>query len=719
MNNCMHRISIRTQAAIVFLGMATLLLGIVIIISWNASALWRATDTLVLSEVPTMRAAAQLQQSLNEIHQSFDSIGRLRNLADAEQVRLSEARFRHGAASYRLFSQAMQFGSETRAFKTADQGLLYQAWLRRGYQDQFQLRPVSWSVREPLTRVEQNFRNLVRNGETYFSTTRQVLRLRSQGNLTEANTVEEKIAPLYEQLDDDAITLIAAVQLALNENDKMIKRASDTMSSTDAPIRYGIPVGASVMIILLIIAMIVVERLLVRPIIELTAAARAISAGDFSATVPTHRPDEIGTLAQALNEMTRKLGASQAELEHQVEEKTQRLSEKVTEADQQKRAILNIIEDLEESKLNLEQKEQFLQKANRAIALEIENTKKFELAVNASTDAIVICEPNGRLVHANTAWESLTGISFVTDDTLMMDCNIRQRSPKEALEKLHQAIVSGLEFHSDEFIGERKNGSQYCVELSVYPILQKGTVRFLVGMQRDVTLRKREDAAKTDFVSLASHQLRTPLTALAWIFGMFQKGKVGTFTPAQSELIHDAASCVRTMSETVETMLMLSRLEAGKILPQVTTVNLDQTWKEVWELQSQACSQKNITCTCDCTVPNTFNTDARLLKEVLGNLLSNAIKYTPTNGHISTQIYQTDKTVVLSIADSGYGIPSHQQDRIFSKFFRADNVGKMHTEGTGLGLYLVRTLAELLGGRIMFCSTEDQGSTFTIILPRQ
>jgi signal transduction histidine kinase len=134
------------------------------------------------------------------------------------------------------------------------------------------------------------------------------------------------------------------------------------------------------------------------------------------------------------------------------------------------------------------------------------------------------------------------------------------------------------------------------------------------------------------------------------------------------------------------------------------------------EMQQYA-ENKEVVLSANIDKPLMTITDPVLAKEVFANLLSNAIKYTPQGGTVHVSLKPKDNTVVCSVKDTGLGIPDHVQDRIFTKFFRAPNVLQKETSGTGLGLYMVKSIADNLGGKIWFKSVEGKGSTFYFSLP--
>jgi signal transduction histidine kinase len=206
-------------------------------------------------------------------------------------------------------------------------------------------------------------------------------------------------------------------------------------------------------------------------------------------------------------------------------------------------------------------------------------------------------------------------------------------------------------------------------------------------------------------------------------------GDVGKPTKEQKNYLHEIANANKRMVDLVNSLLNVSRIDLGTfaVEPKLTNV-IDLVKVTLSELTPQILSKKIIIKEVyDQGIP-IMKVDPKLLKIIFQNLLSNAVKYTPDQGKISIQIdlhYRKifngkgveKEGVIITVADSGYGIPKHQQDKIFTKLFRADNVREKDVEGTGLGLYVVKAIVEQSGGKIWFESEENKGSTFHVSLP--
>lgn len=240
--------------------------------------------------------------------------------------------------------------------------------------------------------------------------------------------------------------------------------------------------------------------------------------------------------------------------------------------------------------------------------------------------------------------------------------------------------------------------------------------RILIG--RFIDEHKRVDALQSEFIGLASHQLRTPLTSIRWIIELFLCGKIGPLTVEQRNLVADAQTCADHMTATIHMLLLISQIEARTFSTKDTAVPVLSLLRELCDAHSHASAEKHLTVTVKCPGDLVIMTDRDMFREILANLLSNAIQYSPRGGTISLHAERASKNRLhLTVADTGYGIPLSQQGRVFTKFFRGANVVRKQTEGSGLGLHLVSVLVGVLSGTITFSSEENRGTTFSVFLP--
>ncbi len=228
---------------------------------------------------------------------------------------------------------------------------------------------------------------------------------------------------------------------------------------------------------------------------------------------------------------------------------------------------------------------------------------------------------------------------------------------------------------------------------------------------------------KSEFVSVASHQLRTPLTGIKWFGQLLLRGKAGGLTPDQKDFIQQMYDSNDRMINLVNDLLNVSRIETGKKFTiEKNPVNIVPMVESLFtELVALAAQHKVILERApDFPTELRLTVDGDKIRQVLQNLLSNAVKYSKEGGTVTITCDTSKKTkVTFSVTDTGLGIPEKQQSRMFEKFFRADNVQTKETDGTGLGLFIAKAIVEGHGGEIWFESKENVGTTFYFSLPRQ
>jgi PAS domain S-box-containing protein len=264
-----------------------------------------------------------------------------------------------------------------------------------------------------------------------------------------------------------------------------------------------------------------------------------------------------------------------------------------------------------------------------------------------------------------------------------------------------------------------KQGQQLPVSVTVSPIIHNDRPIGAIEVFRDITLEYEIDRMKSEFISLASHQLRTPLSAIKTYAHMLIDGYMGDVTPEQRRSLSTIIGAANRMNELISTLLNITRIESGSISVQPKLLNLKKLAEEaIKELEYTAKSRNIDLKLVEPTGDYSVKTDSLIAKEIITNLTSNAIKYTPDGGAVTLKFSQKPSSVVMSVHDTGLGIPKAAQSQIFTKFFRAPNVVKLETSGTGLGLYLVKGLVDRLDGKIWFKSEEHQGSTFYLSLPK-
>ncbi len=230
---------------------------------------------------------------------------------------------------------------------------------------------------------------------------------------------------------------------------------------------------------------------------------------------------------------------------------------------------------------------------------------------------------------------------------------------------------------------------------------------------------KELDQLKTEFISVASHQLRTPLSAIKWSLKMLMDKDLGPLTSEQEDMLGKGYQSNERMLALINDLLNVSRIEEGRFTYTFTDEDVEPLITELLDELRHVADEKHITLSVD-VAPRPLpkvRVDVQKLHLALQNLVDNALKYTPVGGNIGIQAHVQGDELIVSVQDSGVGIPIHQHTRVFTKFFRGDNVMRMQTEGTGLGLFIAHSIVQKHHGRIWFESHEGRGTTFYIALP--
>lgn len=434
-------------------------------------------------------------------------------------------------------------------------------------------------------------------------------------------------------------------------------------------------------------------RSFTRSINLILSISRRISEGDFSQKLPFHGHDELSDLSQAINTMSDKLSERYENLEKKVEEKTAAVVEQVE---------------------NIHKVEGSVQKEKL----------KLEAVLNSLPVGVILAKaPNGELVLINKMGIEIFGNSMGSAQSES------QSGGYEVVKKdgkpyphdefpLNLTLKTGNGVSKTGIYIKRPGGATTALRVSSAPIKnEKNELEYVIVIFEDMTKEEEVDKMKTEFISLASHQLRTPLSAIRWFAEMLMKQEAGALNEKQTKYSQNIYGSTRRMIGLVNSLLNISRIESGRIIVDPRPTELNTLVRGVADELKSKIDEKKLLLQIDIPTLPTMSIDPQLIREVYMNLLTNAIKYTPERGTISLSIANWGNELVTKIADTGYGIPKKQQERVFQKFFRGDNIVKVATEGTGLGLYLVKALIDASDGKVWFESEEGKGTTFWFSLP--
>lgn len=232
--------------------------------------------------------------------------------------------------------------------------------------------------------------------------------------------------------------------------------------------------------------------------------------------------------------------------------------------------------------------------------------------------------------------------------------------------------------------------------------------------------RLRElDKTKSEFISVAAHQLRTPLSAVKWIFSMLLEDAHSPLSDEQKSLVRKGFESNERMIRLINDLLTVSRIEAGKFRYQFFPLRLSDIVASVIEDFKGPASDRNIELVYvepEADLPIAL-LDPEKMRSALQNLIENAVKYTLAGGTVTVRLDREGESVRCSVSDTGIGIAKADQPKMFSRFFRSASAMKIETDGSGLGLFITRTIVERHGGRVWFETEEGKGTTFFFTIP--
>lgn len=249
---------------------------------------------------------------------------------------------------------------------------------------------------------------------------------------------------------------------------------------------------------------------------------------------------------------------------------------------------------------------------------------------------------------------------------------------------------------------------------------QQETVKLLI--RRDLALGRANDQLreldkiKSEFISVAAHQLRTPLSAVKWIMSMLKSNEF-TNEAERMDFINKASESTDRMIALVNDLLEVDHLQSGRLQFTFASVDIAKVFEIVISDLKPQIDAKHQVLSLVLATGAPVKGDSSKLQALLQNLVENAMKYTPENGSINITTAVKGNFLEISIKDSGIGIPKDQQSQLFTKFFRAKNAMKVDTTGSGLGLFITKQVVERHGGSISFQSAENEGTTFVVQMP--
>lgn len=371
------------------------------------------------------------------------------------------------------------------------------------------------------------------------------------------------------------------------------------------------------------------------------------------------------------------------------------------------------------------------QERNLAVASDQRNQTIFA----SIGDGIFVVDKHRIVTLFNPAMQQISG--FSESQAIGQPCPAILRFQLERTGKvtdafIKKALAGDIVPNANHTILIHRSGKYIPVSTSAAPIRDaKGNVTGAIVVVRDVSKEYALEKAKSEFVSLTSHQLRTPLSAINWYAEMLLNGDAGKVTDMQRVYLQEIFTGSNRMVDLVGALLDASRIDVGKLTTKPEPTDMNAIIASLSkELQIFIDTKQQDLRTHMTHVP-IVDADPRHLRMIAQNLISNAVKYTPEHGTIDVTLrtatkedleragikHATEPYWYFCVQDTGYGIPKDDQLKIFDKLYRADNARSLNVEGTGLGLYIAKEVVSKMGGKIWFDSLESVGTTFTVVAP--
>lgn len=351
-----------------------------------------------------------------------------------------------------------------------------------------------------------------------------------------------------------------------------------------------------------------------------------------------------------------------------------------------------------------------------------EERRKDEALLSSIGDGVLAIDQTQKIIHFNKAGEKITG--FLAEELLKnsftetLGLFDKQKQPVAIKDSpISKVLETGKQIMSKDYYLRQRSGTLFPVYLSVAAIC--GVEDKIIGAIitfRDITSEIEIEQMKQELISLSTHELRAPITAIKGYLDMILEGDTGGVAGETKETIQEVAIINQRLADLVDDLLNVNRIEQGRVKINLGDVDLSLlVTQTVREYQPQA-HRKHLTINFqDKNIPH-VKADSGRLRQVLNNLISNAVKYTK-QGSIEISFQKNEKEVICQVKDTGVGISKPNQKRLFEKFYRVKTAETIEITGTGLGLWITQKLLEMMNGKIWLESEEGKGSSFSFSLP--
>jgi len=331
---------------------------------------------------------------------------------------------------------------------------------------------------------------------------------------------------------------------------------------------------------------------------------------------------------------------------------------------------------------------------------------------NYLSDGLLVFDNNNKLILVNLQAEEFFQIrkEKILDKTILDLNGFTHFGP----------LVSLLTGRTKEFFRrELQIRENFILEVTSTSMIINGEKSGTLVILHNVSREKIVEKMKSEFVTLAAHQLRTPTSAVKWSLQVLLDGDLGELSKEQRKILERMYETNNKVIRLVRDLLNLAQIEEGKFLSKVVLSDIEGIIQSIVSANRDLIKEKKLNFEFNKPeekLPKVM-LDVEKMKIAIENILNNAFRYTFSGDKVSISLRYDKKEIEVKIQDTGMGIPQDQQAKVFAKFFRATNIMRVDTEGTGLGLYIAKNIIEAHGGRIWFESEKDKGSIFYFTIP--
>ncbi len=375
--------------------------------------------------------------------------------------------------------------------------------------------------------------------------------------------------------------------------------------------------------------------------------------------------------------------------------------------------LLPVKNGLEHRALSIEARRLREEREQRLLEVAFERSKSNTI-INCMTDGVVVVNRDRQVVLRNAAAARI--MPECAAMPLPSSLDVLECAELKALVAETLAAPAGPGIVSQELA---LGSCTYMVNVS--PLFEPGgQVSGVVAVLRDITALKKLETAKSMFVSMVAHEIKSPLAAIEGYLELVLGGEAGQDTARDRQMLERSQLRARTLRTMVSELMNLTAMQTGHFSLKRWPLDLGQVVKESVEACREKAREKAIALEFHCQRPQTHKpvlADRDAIRSIFANLVDNAVKYTPTRGHVAVGVEQDGLFAKVWVRDDGIGMSAEEKAKVFDEFYRAKNDYTAHVPGTGLGLTLVKRLVEMHEGRICLKTAPGDGSTFTISLP--